>query len=615
MNRAATIQSRSTTEFFSTALALDLAGVGMVAAAGALLAARWSVAPLALVLLAAGLALRVAQYRSRLLRIPLQLPALVFVIAALYSASIAFDPAAAQRKLLLIAIGVALYFVIATLKTKSAMRVVVWGLLLVCAGVGLYFVTQTDFRAEPTKVGVIDEIGLLLHRLSPQFGWSTPHANVIAGILMLGLPFAFNECYQTARGRQWLLLIPAVVISLLIAFALLLTTSRGAWLSILGLVVGSALFYIAVKVARRAGYSANIGIAAAFNVLLLVLILAVVWSGARGMNLFDILLGSAGNISRVTLYQQVLQLNQDFFWTGAGLDTFSPTFSTYYLLIGVPFIAHAHNLWLQIWFEQGLFGLLAFVWLNVEFFFWAFQRKDRINGLALAGLGAVTLMLLHGLVDVPIYFSRILPLMFIPYGLTVCALEPFKYPRTRLSAADKRKLLVVLAASGILAIGALVFSALRFDSLRAQYEANRGALLQSQVELPEILARTLTPTQVRQQADLEPASALYLRALELDPHNRVAHTRLGLIALDRHDFDAAVQELQAAYAQDPTNRAVVKALGLALVWSGQLDAAEPLLAQIPEAASELSVNKTQWDILGRADLSKKAVAMLARLKP
>jgi tetratricopeptide (TPR) repeat protein len=58
------------------------------------------------------------------------------------------------------------------------------------------------------------------------------------------------------------------------------------------------------------------------------------------------------------------------------------------------------------------------------------------------------------------------------------------------------------------------------------------------------------------------------------------------VAQDR--FAEAVSELEAAHRLAPHNRTDWKALGLAYVWAGRLDAAEPLLRQVPEMADELN---------------------------
>jgi len=606
--------SVSTPQSNAQQLALDLAAVGLVAAAGAMLAARLEVTLLALSLILAGLGVRAAQYRARSIKTPLGLPWLAFLLTTAMSAGIAFDPIAARHKLWLIFAGIALYFVLVTLKTILAIRIVIWGLLLICVGVGFYYVTQTDFVVEPAKFDLANQIGLTLHRLTPQLGLHTPHPNLIAGILLLGLPFALGETFNAARHKQWGAFGVFAFVTLFSLFALFMTTSRGAWFAAAAVALLGALGYGALRLARRLGYSSNLGIAVLVNLILLTVLLGVALGGSQVSRFLDSVFGSVGNVPRLELYTQVWQLIQDYFWTGAGLETFSPMFSTYLLLLDVPFLAHSHNLFLQIWFEQGILGFIVFLWVLGAFFLWVLQRRNRMNWIALAGLAAVCMMLLHGLVDVPIYFSRVIPLMFVPFGLTLAALQPFKAQNPRAALAARRMNLVALGVIAVIGIGFFIFEMQRPNAFHAELEANRGALAQAALELPFVKFDDMPPAQVRRQVNLQNAQELYELALSIDPRNRLAHARLGLIALDTLDFTRAVKELELAYEADPRHRATIKGLGLAYVWLGQPDKAQVLLKQIPEAEIELFHAQDKWRKLKRPDLEEKAAAMLEQLK-
>ncbi|RIK27908.1 MAG: hypothetical protein DCC52_08965, partial [Chloroflexi bacterium] len=522
--------SVSTPQSNAQQLALDLAAVGLVAAAGAMLAARLEVTLLALSLILAGLGIRAAQYRARIIKTPLGLPWLAFLLTTAISAGIAFDPIAARHKLWLIFAGIALYFVLVTLKTILAIRIVIWGLLLICVGVGFYYVTQTDFVAEPAKFDLANQIGLTLHRFTPQLGLHTPHPNLIAGILLLGLPFALGETFNAARHKQWGAFGVFAFVTLFSLFALFMTTSRGAWFAAAAVALLGALGYGALRLARRLGYSSNLGIAVLVNLILLTVLFGVALGGSQVSRFLDSVFGSVGNVPRLELYTQVWQLIQDYFWTGAGLETFSPMFSTYLLLIDVPFLAHSHNLFLQIWFEQGILGFIVFLWVLGAFFLWVLQRRNRMNWIALAGLAAVWMMLVHGLVDVPIYFSRVIPLMFVPFGLTLAALQPFKAQNPRAALAARRMNLVALGVVAVIGIGFFIFEMQRPNVFHAELEANRGALAQAALELPSVKFDDMPPAQVRRQVNLQNAQELYELALSIDPRNRLAHARLGLIA-------------------------------------------------------------------------------------
>lgn len=615
MNAAAVnTQTTTTRTSSSTGLAFDLASIGLATAGNAMLAARLQVEPLALGLVLAACALRLVQHRAKILSVPLHLPLLLFLVSAWIGVLVSYDPALSLRKFELILGGVALYYVLATTSTEFAKRAVVWGLAAIGTGVALFFVTQTDFAQEPIKLGVLNQIGLLLNRVTPQFGQHTPHANLMAGIMLLALPYTIFLAYDAWRNIMIPSLLASAGLGILIAFGLVMTTSRGALLAFALLCSFGTLFYLAGRVAKRAGYSAGLGIALVVNLGLILFLLGVLYSRNHIGAVLDATLGGVGGVSRLELYKQVLQLGSDYAVTGAGLDTFSPHYSTYELLINVPFLPHAHNLLLQIWFEQGLLGLIAFVWLIVGYYVWIIRRRARLNWLAIASAAAFAMLLLHGLVDVGMYFSRVISLMFIPLGLAVCALEPF-VPLDKSESANNRRLWVAggIGAAVLLVIAAGVFVTRR-EQLMAAWMANQGALEQARIELPLIDFPTPTPGQVRREVDLSAADELFMNALRADPNNPTAHTRLGLIALDQADFPLALGHLQAAYAADPTNRAAVKALGYALVWSGQLDKAVPLLKQIPEAETELGYAAYDWSQRGRSDLAELASRMIRQLR-
>jgi len=91
---------------------------------------------------------------------------------------------------------------------------------------------------------------------------------------------------------------------------------------------------------------------------------------------------------------------------------------------------------------------------------------------------------------------------------------------------------------------------------------------------------------------------------------------MGMIALDDRRFDAAIAYLQQAYQNEPGNQATFKALGLAYLWTGQLDAAEFLLRQrddLAEVTEELGVWSWWWGTQDRKDLSEYAGQMASRL--
>ncbi|MCH8049550.1 hypothetical protein IH979_02465, partial [Patescibacteria group bacterium] len=67
-----------------------------------------------------------------------------------------------------------------------------------------------------------------------------------------------------------------------------------------------------------------------------------------------------------------------------------------------------HNIFLNIWSELGILGLLAFFWL--AFYTIRTIQIHRDDALKLAAFAALATMVIHGLVDVP-YFKNDLAVM------------------------------------------------------------------------------------------------------------------------------------------------------------------------------------------------------------
>ena len=86
-----------------------------------------------------------------------------------------------------------------------------------------------------------------------------------------------------------------------------------------------------------------------------------------------------------------------------------------------------------------------------------------------------------------------------------------------------------------------------------------------------------------------------------------------MIAMLRQDFAAASTNLEMAYKEAPGHRGIIKSLGYCYIWLGELDKAQLLLQEIPEARHELDNYVWWWDTQGRHDLSINAAQFVSRL--
>jgi len=412
--------------------------------------------------------------------------------------------------------------------------------------------------------------------------------NEAAGALGLLLPYTVALLLLGLRGRSpWTLLagLPALG---LVAWALVQTGSRGAWL---GVLAGAATAgYLAWRLARRRGLP---GLLLDLLFGLLAFAALAVWAAAAFTPLFDSALGlEAGQgamgsgASRLLLWRDTLPLLRDYWFTGSGPGNSAMIYSTYVLLIHVPYLEHAHNLFLQVALEQGMVGMVALcslllVTLVRALTAWSMaERTQRV--LLGAGVASVVALIVHGLFDAELYMSPLAPLIF----LAVVALQV-----TAVKAGREQREQAALVAgywgdfrwAGVGLALLLVLLPLARPHALAVLAANLGAVVQSQSELGAYVNGAgegesfFLQDAVRRDetARLAPAVAWFNRALQLDPSNSTALRRLALLEMAEGRHDAARVHLEAAFRVQPGDRLIRQLLGeLAALDGRPLEAAE-----------------------------------------
>ena len=492
----------------------------------------------------------------------------LFLLSAILGTVVAVNPADAIGRLILIAVGLALSVAAARLPTTPHTvrlgRIIFAALPVVVA---LYFFLTNDWAARIGKLPALDPALRLLDQLQPVHGISI-NTNVVGGVIAAYMPLQVAALWPNLRKGigPWLL----IGISLA---ALLASLSRSAWFAL------AAISFAALVWHRLSGVPALprrrwvwLGLMAA-ALAVFVAFLAITSPGQR---LFTSIWSERSNI-----WADSIQLALDTPFTGIGLGHFETVYSSYVLLVHVPFLYFAHNILLDIWLGQGLLGLAAFVgWLIAAVVrHGAIQRAQSestthssaslIRFAALASLGVI---LIHGMLDDPWYgYSAVaLPLLFVPLGLLARHM-PVKAPVPILAsrfAIELRLMVIGLAVFG----GVLL---IRFSNLYAAALTNVGALRQQRAELWGYSAEKFgMQDAVRRDIDLQPVIAQYEAALQIDPGQPAAHRRLGQIALARKDIDAACAHFRAAWDSNPANRATRQFMGECAALDGDVATAE-----------------------------------------
>jgi O-antigen ligase len=547
--------------------------------------------------------------RQRILqRTPLDIPILIFLATALVGTWAAYDTSAGLAKLWIVLSAVLLYYAIVR-QSRRNLWVVAGALSLLGAFLALYFFLSHDWVAQPADLEVLNRLGSGWMSVRPSLPLASIHPNKVGGLLAMLAPFSVATLIFAWRERDAGLGIFAISAALLVFLGLLFTSSRAAWFA-LAVALGIWLFWVLacgylnrrlrLRPAVLFGLGVSLGLLAGF------ILVAAHPVGISG--LVNQLPGPDSTTSRMEIYTNTRWLVSDFPLTGGGLASFPGLYSRY--IMNVPFFlfGYAHELFLDIALEQGIIGLLSFVYILCASFWFIVgrERSGLLDGAVLAGL---VVIVLHGLVDDPLYGEGGTPLLFLLPGFAVALVLTSVSARSRRSLLKKGKAWWGWAGLGVVLLAYLAIVVVRTSG--AAWPENLGALQMDRSELAGFPTGEWESDSLLPQ--LAPAEALLRQALTRDQYNFPAHYRLGLIDTLRRDFPAARQHLELAFQLAPEHRGARKALAYNYVWLGAYEDALPLLQGMPEAKSEMEAYSGWWSLQGRSDLAAQAAQMAALL--
>lgn len=497
--------------------------------------------------------------RAQVVRSGLNLPVLLFLLAAVLSLADAFNPAISLRALSRLVFLVLTFFLILNYFHDSRqIHRLLLTVLASFAGVILYAVLQ--------QMG-IDLVGAYKGRSAVDSTLGNP--DFFAGYLLGVIPLLL-VLVLTAKNKSRVLVIVAALAG---AAFLFLTRSRAGFLGFV-LCFLIVLFFIFMSknvdksMKKRWVQLTLIGV---------VLVMALTWtSGSALSRISETLNLKSGSIrSRLLFYQATVDIVGDHPITGTGLGSFYHVYPKYrvpemkqvYTYVETP--KQTHNDYLQIASEMGLVGLAALVYLLFAFFRtgWSTLRKDAPGprrwltlGLIAGCAGILVQILFDFNLHRPanaLYFWCILGLMgALATGLREKKYLQFALPRWVRGAAA----LGLLAAVPILMwvivtpfVGHLYYNralaltaeeeyqlaidpfeqAVRYDPLDDIYYRYFGDCYDDLAQLPDI-------DSTRRREYLEKASACYRSAIELCPYYSMYQFKLGYVyRLYGNEFDSA----------------------------------------------------------------------------
>lgn len=553
---------------------------------------------------------RVLAGRFPFQRTPLDWPIALFLITAWVGYWSAYDKTEAWNKVCFIVLSILLYYALSGQPRRNLAWVGFFS-FLIGLGVSVYFILTNEFQSS-------SNLALGWRSIRPQVEWTALHPGYISGVLIitsLVAIYGISKIRITSLGPQ-LTLLRVVFLSGLgfMVWMLMASISRGLWLAIAGAIGAWVMWKIISQFTPqfRSFYS--------FLVILLlgsVLIFVLMFPGgpeyaATGENY--------GQSTRSELFLRGLQILKDVPVFGGGLSSFAGLYSQYYLVIPSKFYDNTYNMFLDVAIEQGAIGGLAFlfiylgsVWILARFI--ANAPSKEIHNLHWLSLFVLMIAIVHGLIYDYLYNGTGAFLLFFPVGLSMIgrARSASETQKSQTDSASKtNRLFSGVSVLVVVLLVLILLWAVGFDQIRAMYFSNLGVVQMSKAELADFPTGQWTESSILPR--FVSAEDSFHSALQLDPFNRTAKHRLGLIAMLRGDFESACASLQTALSQTPNHRGIIKTLGYCYVWLGDLDSAVSLLAQIPEADHEMGVYVWWWAGQGRDDLSAQAALMLSKLQ-
>ena len=287
---------------------------------------------------------------------------------------------------------------LSALSDTRAERVIEWGVRFAdVGGLGLVAVSFA-LRGWPTN---IDRVPWLVH---PR------------GVALMGLaPLAWHLA-RWYYGRE-----RALVVAALWLLAIFISLSRMATAT------ACLLLALVVILHRRFGTQRRISRVLLPGLGLAVLLAAATWVGPFHDRIFrkSPLTGETVGLNQIDLNES----DRPKFWSvviasgeqspviGQGLGSSQNVVSERF-----PWVGHPHNDYLRVWHDLGLIGIIGFlvtivIWLRALWRGWRSAETDRDGSLGLAGLLALTSLLIPMLTDNPLMYSFVIG----PVGLILGA--------------------------------------------------------------------------------------------------------------------------------------------------------------------------------------------------
>lgn len=326
--------------------------------------------------------------------------------------TLSLDPNATQFFIILLIINLIFFAAALTfVDSLKKMRLMTFTIIIFGALMAFFGVIQS-FTIEGSILGIRENPDAIPFGTFINRHHFAAFMNMTIG-LTLGLLFGG----ATRKDKRLLLIITLV----LMGIALILTGSRGGLLSLFGVVGFVVLINLMQKDAvdefdepaeKPSRFRRNFLLIGSGLALILVLFGAVLMLGGDSWLMRGVGLGTQGDVSngRTHFWYVALQIILHNPILGTGLDSFGTAFPRYDTWNGIYRLEQAHNDYLQILSDAGIFGFLCVVW----FIYLLFKQGLRIvsgttdtfrKSVAVGALAGCFGIIIHSLFDFPLRTS------------------------------------------------------------------------------------------------------------------------------------------------------------------------------------------------------------------
>jgi O-antigen ligase len=282
---------------------------------------------------------------------------------------------------------------------KATAKVLMGSTLVICIASFWQFITNDPGTLWHLLYDNDEVTYVWVRRVTSLFKTENQFAGYLNWMISLGFGFSFLRGDRALR----ILSISASATGLV---ALLLTQSRGALIGFVGIVVLS-LIILPLSARQRTLWITSCTA------------LALVTFGSLSMLPDRFSTVDFQALTRLTIFGVAIDLIRGSPWTGIGYGGF-PAYTVGLL----PDMIDTHNLYLKLWAETGIVGMLAYIWMKANVVRIALEVRHTspvMYSVAFAVLAGTTAEMIHGMVDV---FLEVIPVSCVAWMLIAMLTAP-----------------------------------------------------------------------------------------------------------------------------------------------------------------------------------------------